>query len=151
MEIEIKLATPEDIDALIEVQNQGFLEDYTKYGECPGYNRTHESMLGSINKGITFKIIADNKIVGDIIVYKKSDNHYFLGCLCIIPEYENKKIGQKAMSFLDTYFTDAKHWSLETPADKDRNLYFYKKHGFEITKKYLDGSVEIVLFEKDLN
>ncbi|MDD6794386.1 MAG: GNAT family N-acetyltransferase [Clostridiaceae bacterium] len=71
-------------------------------------------------------------------------------CVCVIPEYENKGIGQKAVKFLESQFPEAKHWSLETPADKLRNHHFYKKLGYNITKKYMDGPVKIVLFEKDV-
>jgi hypothetical protein len=56
-----------------------------------------------------------------------------------------------AMTFMENQFPQAKHWSLEALADKERNHYFYKKHGYQITKEYMDGTVKIVLFEKWCN
>lgn len=90
----------------------------------------------------------DNTIVGDIIVQDNHDGTYFLGGLCLIPEYENKGIGQVAMRFLEQQFKNARLWSLETPADNERNQHFYKQCGFHIVKEYYVGSVEIVLFTK---
>jgi len=39
---------------------------------------------------------------------------------------------------------------LETPADKERNHYFYKKCGFKVTGEFMDGNVKVVIFEKDM-
>lgn len=78
------------------------------------------------------------------------DNTYYLDCLCVIPEYENKGIGQKAVRFIESQFPDAVCWALETPADKEKNL-FYKKMGYAITNEYMNGSVKVVLFEKKTN
>ena len=144
------LATKDDIKNLIEIQNKAFCDDYMKYGECPGYGRTYESMKRSIENCIVYKIMVDNIIVGDIIVRDNHDDTYFLGGLCVIPAYENNGIGQEAMKFLDQRFKYARHWSLETPADKERNHHFYKKCGFHITKEYNVGKVAIVLFERDI-
>ena len=146
----IRFQRAKEIDAakLVEIQNKAFYEDYVKYGMCPGYNRSIESMIKSITTADTFKIIVDNMIVGDIIVSKKGEYEYYLGGICVIPEYENKGIGQKAMTFIDKYYEDAKVWTLETPADKIRNHYFYKKCGFEITDTIQDGDVAVVIFTK---
>ena len=150
MTIQFERAVLEDADALISVQNQSFYSDFIKYGVCPGYNRSHDSMVESISRNNVYKILCDSIVVGDIIVKDSGNGNYFLGCLCVIPDYENKGIGQHAMKFIDTSFPYAKHWSLETPSDKLRNHYFYKKHNYEITKEYTIDNVQISLFEKYL-
>lgn len=148
MNIHIEIATVNDVEELIQVQNDAFLSDYILYGECPGYGRTIESMKKSVETCYTFKIMDGGTIIGDIIVRKKDEGDYYLGGLCVIPAYENNGIGQIAMNFILNYFNDAIHWSLETPLEKKRNHYFYQKFGFKITKEMIDGSVKIVLFEK---
>ena len=148
MEIRFERATKEDALKLIEVQDKAFLEDYERYGTCPGYKRSEGSMLNSINNAYTFKIIADNQIVGDIIVRQESEQTYHLGGLCVIPEYENKGIGQAAIAFIENYFKDAKAWTLDTPADKLRNHYFYQKCGFKIVGNKEAEGVKLVLFFK---
>jgi len=151
MVIQIRRATIDDIPDLLDVQNQAFFADYLKYGQCPGYHRSADSMRQSVEKAITFLIDVDGKPAGDIIVRDMGNRNYYLGCLCVIPAHENKGIGQTAMAYLDAFFPDAVHWSLETPADKERNHYFYQKHGYQITKEYWDGPVKIVLFERDVS
>ncbi len=150
MNIKFEPAKQKDIQQLIEVQNKAFYPDYIKYGQCPGYAKSEESMLDTITHTDTFKIMVDDVVVGDIIVRKKVEHDYFLGCLCVIPEYENKGIGEKAMAFIDAYYTDVTRWSLVTPADKKRNHYFYQKCGFEITESIMDGDVQLVTFVKNV-
>ena len=151
MKIKFERATIDDIDELINVRNQSFYEDYVKYGECPGYNLTKENMKNVFLSRIIYNIISDNKIVGNIGVRDNNDNTYFLGCLCVIPDYENKGIGQEALRFIESEFPKATVWTLETPADKERNHYFYKKFGYNIVKEYMEGSVKLVLFENIIN
>jgi len=147
MNITFERASLNDVKGIIEVRNKSFYEDFIKYGECPGYNNTEESLTKTIQEKSTYKILDNRKMIGNISISNKGDD-YFLHCLCVVPEYENKGIGQMAMAFIEQQFSHAKHWSLETPADKERNHYFYKKHGYQITKEYIDGSVKIALFEK---
>ncbi len=148
MEIKFERATIDDVEALINVRNKSFYADYLKYGECPGYNISKEKMINSVLNKISYKIVCDNQIVGNISVRDNQDNTYYLSCLCVIPDYENKGIGKEAIRFIESEFPNATLWTLETPADKIGNHYFYKKAGYSIIKEYLDGSVKIVLFEK---
>ena len=151
MNIKFERATVDDADELINVRNQSFYEDYVRYGECPGYNTSKERMTNTILNRIVYKIISDNKIIGNISIKDNHDSTYNLGCICVIPDYENKGIGQKAIRFIENEFSDATLWTLETPADKKRNHYFYKKAGYVITEEYTDGSVRIVSFEKKIS
>jgi GNAT superfamily N-acetyltransferase len=149
--IQFVRATTEDIMDLINIQNLAFYNDYVEYGYCPGYGRTYESMKDSVENRIVYKIMADGTIVGDIIIRDNHDGTYFLGGLYVIPKYKNNGIGQAAIKFLDQQFQNAHRWSLETPADKERNHYFYEKCGFRITKEYMVGTVRIVLFERAIS
>jgi len=136
MNIRFERADFEDIDILIEVQNQSFYADFVKYGTCPGYKKSRERMTKIISEHFVYKILCDDIVVGDVIVRNPAPTHYNLSCLCVVPEFENKGIGQSAMRFIEDTFAEARHWSLNTPADKARNHYFYKKFGFKVTKEY---------------
>lgn len=151
MNIKFERATINDCDALINVRNQSFYADYIKYGECPGYNCSKENMTNCIINRISYKIICNNQIIGNISVTDNHNSTYHLGCLCVIPDYENKGIGQEALRFLERVFPNATIWNLITPEDKERNHYFYKKAGYTIAKEYVKGSVKVVLFEKRIN
>jgi Acetyltransferases len=148
MKIEFERAIVGDAEALIEVKNKSFYADYIKYGECPGYNNTVESMTYIILERACYKIICDDILVGNITARNNPDGSCYVGCLCIIPEYENRGIGQMALRFIESQFPDASVWTLETPADKKRNHYFYQKAGYRIVKEFTEDNVKLVLFEK---
>lgn len=148
MKIEFMKATEKDAEKFVEIQDKSFYADYMKYGYCPGYGKTVQSLAESIKKNMSFKIMADGKVVGKVSAKENERNECHLDCLCIIPEYENRGIGQVTVAFIEKQFPNAVKWSLETPADKLRNHYFYEKCGYTITRKEKDGNVEIVIFEK---
>jgi hypothetical protein len=87
MQITFERAKLEDALKLIDVQNLGFLEDYKKYGECPSFQEKEENMLDMIKNAIVYKIIVDEKIIGDIIVRNRGNGKYYLRlcCLCQSP------------------------------------------------------------------
>lgn len=151
MEIKFEKATLNDIDALIHVRNLSFYKDFITYGFSPGYHCSSESMTKCILNRISYKIICDNQIVGNISATDNHNNTYHLGCLCVIPAYEGKGIGQAALRFIENEFTNSTSWNLVTPADKERNHTFYKKAGYTIVIEYMKSSVKVVLFEKKLD
>lgn len=148
MDISFERSTPEDIDNLIEIRNRCFVDDYVRYGECPGYGTSREDMKQLIEDCHNYKILCEGKLIGNISARGRGNGRYYLGCLCVVPEYENIGIGSRAMAFLDELLPDAVHWSLETPADKLRNHHFYEKHGFKITRHHREGTVDIVKMER---
>lgn len=150
MNIKYERATIDDAKLLINIRNQCFYADFIKYGECPAYNNSIEDMSKGILNRIIYKIICNDQIVGNISIRDNQDNTYYLGCLCVIAAYENRGIGQESLKFIESEFPNAAAWTLETPKDKDRNHYFYKKSGYNIVKEYMNGSVNVVLFEKKM-
>ena len=150
METIIERATINDADSLIDVQNQSFLSDFQKYGICPSYNQTKEKIASHIISDNVYKIIADSRIIGDIVIIKKAGEHYHLQCICVVPKYENGGIGNTAMRFIEREFPEAILWTLVTPSDKLRNHYFYQKHGFQITREFFTEDVRMSYFEKTI-
>lgn len=148
MKLEFVKASDTDAEKLVEVQDKSFYADYVKYGVCPGYGRTTESMAASINRNTMFKIIADGILVGNVCAHENGNGTCHLDCLCVVPEYENRGIGKSALFFIEKYFPQASEWSLETPADKTRNICFYQNSGYSIVDRIADGPVEIAIMQK---
>ena len=151
MNIQFKLAEEKDILELIQVQNEAFYTDYLIYGRSPEYKRSYESMLNDVVKNIVYKIVIDDKLVGDIIVKNQGQGTYTLDSLCVIPQFENRGIGKAAIQFIEEVTTDAAHWIATTPADKRRNNSFYKKAGYSRINEYMDGDIRLAVLEKNLS
>lgn len=150
MNLSFKKACVEDCEILIDINNKAYYDDYIRYGVCPGYNIPIEEMKGSIeHKDIEkYLICVDNKPIGAVSVRNEGNKKYYLGNLCIIPEYQHKGIGKAAIDFLLDNYKDMKELNLITPADKIQNVRFYtKKCNFTITNEEDDCGVKVVRFE----
>ena len=147
MEIEYRKAETADAEVLIDIYNSAFYSDYVRYGECPAYGHTRETMERSITNYPKFVILCDGKAVGCVSCKKVEAGVYEVGCLCVVPEYQGKGIGTQAIRFITSYYDDWDRFTLITPTDKAENVKFYtEKCGFEIVSTETDGSVEVARF-----
>ncbi len=71
MNISFKKADIEDAGRLLEIQKMSFYDDYIEYGECPSYEHSIGDVENIIKTAITYKIIYNNTIIGDIVVRKR--------------------------------------------------------------------------------
>lgn len=135
-------AVKADADLLISLYDSAFYQDFLRYGECPAYGKTRHQMEKSIERFSKEIIIYNNTPVGVISVANKGNGNYFIGCLCVIPEFQNMGIGAQAINhFLESH-PDCNKISLVTPLDKKENIRFYtKKCGFKIDGTEFDGTV----------
>ena len=147
MEVTYRKAVKDDADLLIEIYNSSFYDDYVFYGECPAYGQTKEQMEQSFEDFTEYIILSDDIPIGALSFKDKGEGRYFLGCLCVIPEYQGKGIGTKTFKYMRSVCPDWKEITLVTPADKEQNVKFYtEKCGFNIREKVMDGNVEVVKF-----
>lgn len=147
MTIKYRQATIEDAELLTHIYNVSFYSDYLKYGGCPGYGRTKETMEESIRKYPKFIILCDNEPVGCVSCKKLETHIYEVGCLCVIPEFQGKGLGTQAIQFVKTLYEDWEKLTLVTPIDKSENVTFYiEKCGFHIVSTERDGNVELARF-----
>ena len=147
MTIEYRKAGPEDAEMLIHIYNASFYSDYMRYGACPGYGRTVEMMKESIREYPKYIILCDNKPVGCVSCKMQEMGVYEITCLCIIPEYQGKGLGTKAVRFVKELYDDWEKLTLVTPLDKKENVKFYtEKCGFRIVSTEKDGNVELARF-----
>ena len=136
-----------DAEALIEIYNSSFYDDYVRYGECPAYGRSREMMEQSIADYPKHLITYDGRPVGCISCREIGKGVYEVGCLCVIPDFQGKGIGTAAMKFAKTCYPDWNRFTLVTPADKKENVKFYtEKCGFSIRAFETDGNVKVARF-----
>ena len=100
MKIEYRKADIADAELLIEIYNSAFYSDYIKYGECPAYGKTKEMMEKSIINYPKFIILYNGKPVGCISCKQLEEGIYEVGCLCVVPEFQGKGIGTRAIQFV---------------------------------------------------
>ncbi len=145
-------ARQEDAKALAMASWRAFDDDIhygaPAVGGPPGY-RSDRWQSRMMRLGRYFKILADDRIIGGIIVFAKEPGHYELGRIFIEPESQNRGIGSQAFEFLWQTFPLARRWTLGTPAWNQRNHHFYEKQGFvRVGEEGPPGQPEGYLYEK---
>ena len=68
--------------------------------------------------------------------------YYVLICIYVHPEYKNKGIGTKLLSYMEQQHTD-RSWILDTPEISAKNQHFYTKCGYK-KKQLVDGRFAFV-------
>jgi GNAT superfamily N-acetyltransferase len=132
--IHFQKARPEDAEALTEVQVRTFDDDARQFagqpgGGPPGYDSV-DWQLRMMKRGIYYKILADDQIVGGFILFDMRRRHFNLGRIFIDPNWQNQGIGTQAIEFMEKAFPYVKKWSLDTPHWAQRNHHFYAKMGY---------------------
>ena len=125
MKISYRYANIPDAELLINIYNSAFYRDYLKYGGCPAYGKTKETMVKSIIDYPKFIILYDHEPVGCVSCKSTETGIYEVGCLCVLPAFQGKGIGTHAMKFITSYYEDWDKFTLVTPTDKKENIKFY--------------------------
>ncbi|MEG0672100.1 GNAT family N-acetyltransferase [Clostridium sp.] len=143
-----------DAEEIVEVKRLAYTDEDIRFGEGKGTYLKYIGDVGFIswcmNRYLLYKIMLDGKIIGTFWLDHETDdrpNHFELQDFCIIPEYENKGYGTKAMELMEKLHENIKIWSLETALFSVRNQHLYKKMGY----KKIGQKEDNILYEKIIN
>lgn len=73
------------------------------------------------------------------------EEYNVLICIYVHPEYKNRGIGTKLLSYMEQQHTN-RSWILDTPEVSPKNQHFYKKCGY--TKKQLSNGKKVFIKER---
>jgi GNAT superfamily N-acetyltransferase len=129
--------TEADVSELTGVMTRAFDDDSQRHlgqprGGPPGYDNGDffRTWLFPYKESVGFKILANGKIIGALIVWILPGGHNNLGAMFVDPPYQDQDVGTRAWQFVEAIYPGTKSWTLETPAWATRNHGFYEKLGF---------------------
>lgn len=149
MDIRLELLKPDDEEQFIKDNQAAFnfgAEQYFNEQELEeqreedGQIISRETIIQSIHRegSITYRIIVDDKKVGEIIINLK-DDFGELEIFFVIPDSESKGVGQAAWKEAERLHPEIKTWETVTPYFEQRNIHFYvNKLGFHIVEFYTE-------------
>jgi len=153
MTVTLAKAELSDAEKLLEMQKICFaphLERYQDFETSPALT-TIEQMRHLVEFENYFKILLDGECVGAInIREREKTGEYLLHVINILPEYQNRGIGQRAIALAEAGFPDAKNWRLETLEDMPNNRHVYEKMGYSFTGEAVkvNDKLTLVYYEK---
>lgn len=153
-EVTLSKATVKDAPAIHAMQLQAFmplLEKYQDYETNPA-NETMERLVERMNQEFVDYYIIRNagNAVGSMRVKKIDEHHYWLGQICVLPQYQGQGIAQQAFSLIEKIYADAKTWGLATVVQEERNCYLYEKLGYRRTHetREINDKMTLCFYEK---
>lgn len=122
-----------------EAFNYGALEEFGRrddHFEEGEQIISRETIERSIDDGEAYRIIADGKIVGGLIIRTEGEKGD-LDILFVLPSCHSKGIGYKAWCEVEKLHPEVKVWETVTPYFETRNIHFYvNRCGFHIVEFY---------------
>ena len=141
---------------MLNMQKICFKKHFETYQDHSGspYTEVLEKMVFRINyeKGSYYKIVSSNTLIGGIWVFEKEAKIYRVGIIYIIPEYQSKGVGQKALAMAENLHPDAAGWELDCPEDLIVNRRCYEKSGYKLTgeKEIINDKLTLVCYKKEV-
>lgn len=154
MDVQLIRATANDAQDMLNIQKKCFKIHFERYQDVSGspYKEVLEKMLFRINyeKGSYYKIVSSSTPIGGIWVFEKESKIFRVGILYILPEYQSKGVGQKALAMAEDLHRDAKGWELDCPEDLSTNRRCYEKAGYTLTgeKEIINDELTLVYYKK---
>ncbi|MCE5344194.1 MAG: GNAT family N-acetyltransferase [Eubacteriales bacterium] len=147
-------AVPADYPSLASAGREAFEADKRRYGVGPSIYENPSFLLALLKKedGTVQKLLAGNTLVGVVITFETAPDTRRIGCLCLPPAWQGRGYGSEAIRLLEAAYPAVKRWTLDTPADSERNRHFYEKAGYQVVgESCAPGAPALVLFEKQID
>ena len=153
-EIELVKAQIGDEELIHKMKYDSFLPLYNHYQDTktsPVKEPISKVIAHLKSDNCDYYVIKHNNLpVGAVRVVSEGENTYRISPLFIIPEYQNKGIGQAVINMLFDKYNAAAKWILSTIKEEKGNCHLYEKCGFVRTGKeeIINDRMTIVYYEK---
>lgn len=153
--VELILATVDDAELIHRMKREAFLPLYEKYhdDETTPVNETIESIIGKLNNPDSqyYLIRWRGENAGAVRIARRlKKDVLFISPLFILPEYQNRGIGQAVIRQVIDLYPDVVTWRLDTIKQEEGNCHLYEKCGFVRVgdEHIINESMTLVDYEK---
>ena len=154
MVVRLQKATSEDAVRLTEMQARAFMPCVQRHGgfETSPAAETPDRMLERIlaERSHCFVILSDGIYAGMIRVKELGEGAYKISPIFVLPEFQNRGVGQEAMHLIEEQFPSARLWTLFCVREEEKNVHFYEKLGFQKTgvERRLAKHITLIGYER---
>lgn len=141
-----------DLANILELQKLCYQENAKRYNDfnIQPLTQTLEELEKDFNEKdhLILKVEDNSNIIGSIRGFTKNKTCY-IEKVIVHPDYQNKGVGTKLLSEIEKRFDRVEKYELYTGYKDEKNIYFYKKAGFNIFKeKTINKNLKFVFMEK---
>jgi RimJ/RimL family protein N-acetyltransferase len=161
--ISLRKATLDDVLQFAIIKADSYQDDRSKSippeDSVPEwYNGEWYIGLGILNENEANRIIGSYEsyliMIGDTAIggfwlHSEKENTLSLEDFCILPSWQGKGYGTRALYLLEQHFQENKVWMLRTPIFCNRNRHLYEKVGYK--QIGLCSKNTVILYEKQID
>ena len=146
----IEKALPSDAKEILALQKLAYISEaeiYKDYNIEP-LTQSLEDIQSQFDDHVFVKAVVEGAIVGSVRGKLKEGTCY-VGKLLVHPNYQNKGIGKRLLSEIESIFNTALRYELFTGSESKKNICLYEKIGYKSFKtKTIQANLSMVFFEK---
>ena len=150
MNYKIVKAKTKDAEEILKIQKLAYQSEAERYNyyDIPPLKQTIEELKNQFKNNIILKAMSDGKVVGAVRAYEKNGTCY-VGRLAVHPDMQDQGVGTALMQEIEKLY-NPERYELFVGSKSDKNIYLYKKLGYNIYEKnkYECGDIEIFYMEK---
>ena len=150
MDYTIQRADIPDAEEILKLQKSAYKIEADRYNNyrIPPLIQTIDELKAQFNDHVILKAVADNQVIGTVRACER-DNTCYIGRLAVHPDMQNKGIGTALMKAIEGQFNSPR-FELFTGSRSDKDIYLYKKSGYQIFRTEMDAfqKIELVYMEK---
>lgn len=151
MEFKIVTAQKEDLPNILKLQKECYISDAELHNEfnIPPLTQTIESLIEEFENGWLFlKMVHKNEIIATGRGFTQNDITH-IAKLAVHNDFQNQKLGQTMLKKLEFRLSNCKKYELFTGYKSERNIYLYKKLGYnEFKRAFINENLTLVFLEK---
>ena len=134
-QISIKVATKEDLSAILALQKKAYLSEAAIYNDfsIPPLHQSMDDIEDEFNKCLFIKLEGEGEIIGSVRGYE-TGGVCFIGKLIVEPNFQNQGIGTRLLVDIESRFPNAQFFELFTGHKSQKNLHIYQKQGYVISR-----------------
>jgi len=147
--ITIEKAGFDDLEEILRIQHEAFQEEARIYNDyaIPPLTQTLDDLKNELGKKTFLKAVTEGRIVGSVRAGFDGKTVQ-VEKLAVAPSVQNRGIASRLLTAMEALFPAAVRYELFTGCRSSKNLYLYRKLGYQEFKSRYAGSIELVYLEK---
>jgi catechol 2,3-dioxygenase-like lactoylglutathione lyase family enzyme/N-acetylglutamate synthase-like GNAT family acetyltransferase len=145
-------AEEKDLKQILYLQKCCYLAEAEIYNEynIPPITQTYDGIQNDFKNQTILKLEYKGQIIGSMRAYLESGTCY-IGRIIVEPGFQNMGFGKLLLTSIESKFNKANRFELFTGNRSERNLYLYKKCGYNEFKKETHDNLIFTFLEKRIN
>lgn len=148
--IELRLAELTDLDKILELQKEAYLQEAEIYQdfEIQPLTQSIDSITLEWQRGIVIKALKNGQIIGSVRA-ELVGNICKIGKLIVRSDFQNQGIGKRLVAEIEELFHSCSIYELFTGDKSEKNLALYRKLGYKVYKtEQISNKLQLVYFQK---